>query len=161
LDGQNLFARLDSPNDQGDAAAYSEHYNAPQKRWKIALRTSEWKLIRNLKRDSSALYNVTADPKEQTNVAAANPARVFDLKERAKTHPLANQGRFFKNAKTVEGLQQLAEGLDQLQREPLLLFALSLLKGADQRAIAPHLRRLAKRPGLPKSVMRELGTFEY
>ncbi|MDD5308666.1 MAG: sulfatase-like hydrolase/transferase [Deltaproteobacteria bacterium] len=160
-DGRNLFDAAKQPQEEGAAAVYSEHYFHRERVWMKSYRTSRWKLVSNPLSDSLALYDLVSDPGETTDVSFLHKNIVRDLREKMEARPLGRQGALFRGAGEKGGLLLLAKGLGRIQREPLLLKALDLLKQAKPSEVSIYLRRLAKRDRLPESVAWKLETMRY
>jgi len=60
-----------------------------------------WKLQTSDRPQKDWLYNLTADPTEQTNLAQANPQKVAELKALLAAHQAAGRGPLFPNVGSV------------------------------------------------------------
>lgn len=82
LDGMSMVRALRGQEQTAHEFLYWEFH---ERGFQQAVRTGEWKAVR-LKRDAPLeLYNLSTDPGEQNNVAAANPKVVARIEEYLKT----------------------------------------------------------------------------
>jgi arylsulfatase A-like enzyme len=70
------------------------YFYVAQDEFKLGVREERWKYILDLRAGAEELYDLTADPTEQHNVAAAQPERCARLRQRLAAWAEANQRQY-------------------------------------------------------------------
>ena len=84
IDGKSLLPLLEGRTDslERDLFWHFPHYHAGGDGPYSAIRSGDWKLIERLEDDTLELYDLEADPGEQSNIVDSDPAAARRLQEK-------------------------------------------------------------------------------
>lgn len=86
LDGESLVPQLNGEMDQPTRPLvwHYPHYHGSEWTPGAAIRVGDWKLIEFYEFDDAELYNLSADPGEQKNLAIEEPNHFLKLREQLR-----------------------------------------------------------------------------
>jgi arylsulfatase A len=79
LDGGNLLAAIEGRPAERDRPLYWRCVIAPEP-WKTAMRIGDWKILADERLTKFELYDLKSDPQETTELSAADPAKLAEMK---------------------------------------------------------------------------------
>ncbi len=88
IDGASLLPLFGGKPVQRQQPLYWRNHLAPQQ-FRVGLRMDDWKIVGSDDLTSFELYNITKDPQETTDLAASEPERFTELKQRLIKHDAA------------------------------------------------------------------------
>lgn len=132
FDGQSLLAAVAGRRSPTDVGAYSETYVRDLGVIRRGLFTHQWHAIQNLQTNQVELYDIVADPFEQTDLAQGHEEVYRPLLDKIAARSLRRAGEIFRSHQTSGDPLVLAKGLSKLRQDPLIRLALDKLSNSPR-----------------------------